>query len=48
MEQSGLFLAIGIGNPEFHGKGYGTDALNLIMSYAFNELNLNRVGLDII
>jgi RimJ/RimL family protein N-acetyltransferase len=41
-------LAIGIGNPEFRGKGYGTDALTLILSYAFNELNLNRVGLDVI
>lgn len=41
-------LAIGIGNPEFRGKGYGTDGLNLILSYAFNELNLNRVGLDVI
>lgn len=41
-------LAIGIGNPEYRGKGYGTEALNLILRYAFYELNLNRVGLDVI
>ncbi len=38
-------MAIGIGNPEYRGKGYGTDALNLILRYAFFELNLNRVSL---
>ena len=41
-------LAIGIGDPNFRNKGYGTDALHLILRYAFNELNLNRVGLDVI
>jgi RimJ/RimL family protein N-acetyltransferase len=41
-------LAIGIGNPEYRGKGYGTESLNLILHYAFYELNLNRVGLDVI
>ena len=41
-------LAIGIGNPDYLGKGYGTEALNLILRYAFYELNLNRVGLDVI
>lgn len=45
--QAGL-LAIGIGDENFRGKGYGTDALNLILRYAFCELNLNRVGLDVI
>lgn len=41
-------LAIGIGEPNNRGKGYGTDALRLILRYAFYELNLNRVGLDVI
>lgn len=41
-------LAIGIGNPNYRNKGYGTDALRLILRYAFNELNLHRVGLDVI
>jgi RimJ/RimL family protein N-acetyltransferase len=41
-------LAIGIGNADYRGKGYGKDALWLILRYAFYELNLNRVGLDVI
>ena len=41
-------LAIGIGDSDFRGKGYGKDALQLILRYAFYELNLNRVGLDVI
>lgn len=41
-------LAIGIGEAGYRGKGYGTDALRLILRYAFTELNLFRVGLDVI
>ncbi|MDQ0493016.1 GNAT family N-acetyltransferase [Paenibacillus brasilensis] len=41
-------LAVGIGNTEYRGKGYGTEAVRLILRYAFYELNLNRVGLDVI
>jgi len=42
------FLAIGIGEPDYRGKGYGIEALRLILRYAFDELNLERVGLDVI
>ena len=41
-------LAIGIGNPKYRGKGYGSDALNVLLNYAFDELNLYRVGLSVI
>ncbi|MFD0590938.1 GNAT family N-acetyltransferase [Paenibacillus sp. GCM10027627] len=41
-------LAIGIGEAGNRNKGYGTEALNLILRYAFHELNLHRVGLDVI
>lgn len=41
-------LAIGIGDPDYRNRGYGSDALRLILNYAFNELNLDRVGLDVI
>lgn len=41
-------LAVGIGEAEYRGKGYGTDALRLILRLAFHELNLFRVGLDVI
>lgn len=45
--QSAL-MAIGIGEAAYRGKGYGGDALRLILNYAFQELNLYRVGLDVI
>ncbi|WP_044482393.1 GNAT family N-acetyltransferase [Paenibacillus antibioticophila] len=40
-------LAIGIGEKEYRSKGYGTEAIRLLLRYAFHELNLNRVGLDV-
>jgi len=40
-------LAIGIGDADYRGKGYGSDALGLILNYAFSELNLFRVGLNV-
>lgn len=45
--QAGL-LSIGIGDPEYRGRGYGSDALRLALRYAFAELNLYRLGLDVI
>ena len=41
-------MAIGIGEPAYWGKGYGSDALHLILNYAFNELNLYRVSLTVL
>jgi RimJ/RimL family protein N-acetyltransferase len=41
------FVGIGIGNREYWGKGYGTDAMRLILRYAFGELNLQRVSLNV-
>ena len=40
-------LAIGIGDKSYRGKGYGQDALKLILNYGFNELNLYRVSLTV-
>lgn len=40
-------MAIGIGDPAYRGKGYGSDALRLILNYAFNEVGLYRVGLTV-
>ena len=40
-------MAVAIGLPEYRGKGYGQDALQLILNYAFSELNLHRVGLTV-
>lgn len=41
-------LGIGIGPRECRGKGYGSEALALVLRYAFTELNLHRVGLNFI
>lgn len=41
-------VAIGIGEREYRNKGYGSEVMEIILRYAFAELNLNRVGLDVI
>jgi RimJ/RimL family protein N-acetyltransferase len=41
------FVGIGLGERQFWGKGYGTDAMRVILRYAFLELNLRRVALDV-
>jgi RimJ/RimL family protein N-acetyltransferase len=41
------WLGIGIGRPEDWGKGYGTDAMRVLMRYAFCELNLERLTLNV-
>jgi RimJ/RimL family protein N-acetyltransferase len=38
---------IGIGEREYRGKGYGPDAMRVLLRYAFTELNLHRVGLEV-
>lgn len=40
-------MAIAIGDPSNRGKGYGHDALKLILNYGFNELNLHRISLTV-
>lgn len=40
------FMGIQIGEREFWGKGYGTDALRVLLRYGFEELNLQRVSLS--
>jgi RimJ/RimL family protein N-acetyltransferase len=41
------WLGIGLGEREYWGKGYGTDAVRVILRYAFTELNLRRVTLGV-
>ena len=41
------FVGLGIGEREFWGKGYGTDVMRVILRYAFTEVNLNRVTLNV-
>lgn len=37
-------VKLGIGNPDDRRKGYGTDTLNLLLRYAFAELNMFRLS----
>ena len=41
------YVGVGIGERELWGKGYGTDAMRVVLRFAFTELNLNRVTLDV-
>lgn len=41
------WLAIGLGDRSTWGQGYGSDALRLMLRYAFRELGLWRVSLSV-
>jgi RimJ/RimL family protein N-acetyltransferase len=41
------FVGIGIGERDYWGRGYGSDAMRVILRYAFTELNLHRVSLNV-
>jgi RimJ/RimL family protein N-acetyltransferase len=42
------FVGIQIGERDYWGKGYGTDALQALLRFAFEELNLKRVSLSVL
>ena len=41
------FVGIAIGEREYWGRGHGSDAMRLILRFAFKELNLHRVALNV-
>ncbi len=41
------WVGIGLGEREYWGQGYGTDAMRLALRFAFMELNLHRVSLNV-
>jgi RimJ/RimL family protein N-acetyltransferase len=41
------FVGLGIGETEYWGKGYGTDVMNVLLRFAFSEINLRRVTLTV-
>src|SRR4051794_16679062 len=43
----GAGVGISIGEKELWGKGYGTDAMNALLDFAFGQLRLERVWLDV-
>jgi RimJ/RimL family protein N-acetyltransferase len=40
-------LQIRLGDPADRGKGYGTEAVNLLLQFAFADMNLHRVYLHV-
>ena len=45
--QGEAWVGIGIGVRDCWSKGYGTEAMRLLLRFAFNELNLQRVSLGV-
>lgn len=41
-------LGLAIGDPAYWGRGYGSDAVQLLLRYGFEELNLYKVWLTTI
>jgi RimJ/RimL family protein N-acetyltransferase len=41
------WVGIGIGEPELWGKGYGREAMQLILRFGFEQLNLKRISLTV-
>jgi RimJ/RimL family protein N-acetyltransferase len=41
------WVGIGLGEREYWGEGYGTDAMRILQRYAFEELNLHRLSLSV-
>lgn len=41
-------LGVFIGEKDYLSKGYGTEAINLILDFGFNYLNLHSIRLDLI
>ena len=40
-------LGIFIGDKEYRSKGYGTEAIRLILDFGFNYMNLNNIDLQV-
>ncbi len=41
------WLGIGIGEAEFRSRGYGSDTMQVALRYAFTELGLHRISLNV-
>ena len=46
-EQRRARIAIRIGDAEDRAKGYGSDAMRTFLRFAFEEMNLNRIELEV-
>ena len=46
--ESKATLGIFIGRSEYRGKGYGEEAINLLLDFGFNYMNLNSINLTVL
>ena len=44
-KNSRVTIGIAIVNKEYLGKGYGTDALRVLIRFIFNEMNIHKINL---
>lgn len=40
-------VGIFIGNKDYWNKGYGTDAMKILIKFAFEQMNINKVKLNV-
>lgn len=40
-------IGIGLGEPQYWGQGYGTEAMQLLLEYGFTVLDLHRLSLNV-
>lgn len=46
-KNSNVEIGIFIGDKEYWNKGYGTDAMNVLIRFIFNEMNINKIKLNV-
>lgn len=46
-KNSVVTVGIFIGAKDYLGKGYGTDAMNTLVSFIFNQMNINKIKLNV-
>lgn len=47
-KNSKLEVGIAIGDKRLRGKGYGSDAMRVLVDFIFNEMSINKVKLDVL
>jgi RimJ/RimL family protein N-acetyltransferase len=40
-------IGVFIGNREYRGRGYGTDAMKVLMNFIFSYMNINKIRLTV-
>ena len=46
-KNSRVMVGIFIGEKDFLGKGYGTDAMKTLVRFVFEEMNINKIKLEV-